>query len=64
MLVGQGMSHPDAVRQVGITEQTYYRWKKQYGGIGTDQHKEFKKLKQENGQLQWATTGQTLDFVS
>ena len=44
VLVGQGISRPDAIRQVSITEQTYYRWKKQYGGMGTDQLKELKKL--------------------
>ena len=42
MLVGQGMSRPDAIRQVSITEQTYYRWRKQYGGMGVDQLKELK----------------------
>ena len=44
VLVGQGMSRPDAIRQVSITEQTYYRWRKQYGGMGADQLKELKKL--------------------
>ncbi len=37
VLVGQGMNQTDAIRQVSITEQTYYRWRKQYGGMGTDQ---------------------------
>ena len=44
VLVGQGMARVDAIRQVSITEQTYYRWRKQYGGMGTDQLKELKKL--------------------
>ena len=35
ILVGQGMARIDAIRQIGITEQTYYRWCKQYGGMGT-----------------------------
>jgi len=35
VMVGQGMSRSDAIRQVSITEQTYYRWHKQYGGMGT-----------------------------
>jgi putative transposase len=48
VLVGQGMSRSDAIRQVSITEQTYYRWKKQYGGMGTDQLKELNKLQKEN----------------
>ena len=43
--VGQGMAHMDAIRQVRITEQTYYRWRKQYGGMGADQLKELKRLR-------------------
>jgi len=38
------MVRVDAIRQVSITEQTYYRWRKQYGGMGTGQLKELKKL--------------------
>ena len=36
VLPGQGMARGDAIRQISITEQTYYRWRKQYGGMGTD----------------------------
>ncbi len=43
VLVGQGMVRVDAIGEVRITEQTYYRWRKQYGGMGTDQ------LKDSNG---------------
>ena len=39
VLVGQGMARIDAIRQICITEQTYYRWRKQYGGMGADQLK-------------------------
>ncbi len=42
---GQGMARLDAIRQVSITKQTYYRWCKQYGGMGTDQLKELKRLR-------------------
>ena len=35
VLAGQGMARVDAIRQISITEQTYYRWRKQYGGMGT-----------------------------
>jgi len=35
VLAGQGMARIDAIRQISITEQTYYRWRKQYGGMGT-----------------------------
>jgi transposase len=37
VLVGQGMARIDAIREVRITEQTFYRWRKQYGGMGTAQ---------------------------
>jgi putative transposase len=37
VLVGQGSTRSDAIRQIGVSEQTYYRWRKQYGGMGTNQ---------------------------
>ena len=43
VLVGQGVARIDAIRQVCIVEQTYYRWRKQYGGMGTAQLKELKR---------------------
>ena len=61
VLVGQGQSRLDAIRQVSITEQTYYRWRKQYGGMGTDQLKELKRLQKENEQLRKAVSDLTLD---
>jgi len=61
VLVGQGMSRPDAIRQVSITEQTYYRWRKQYGGMGVDQLKELKRLQKENERLRQAVSDLTLD---
>ena len=51
ILVGQGRSRIDAIREVGMVEQTYYRWRKQYGGMGTDQVKELKRLQKENDRL-------------
>jgi putative transposase len=61
VLVGQGMPRIDAIRQVRITEQTYYRWQKQYGGMGTDQLKELKRLQKENERLRKAVSDLTLD---
>ena len=61
MLVGQGQTRIDAIRQVEITEQTYYRWRKQYGGMGTDQLKELKRLQRENERLRRAVSDLTLD---
>ena len=39
VLMGQGMSRLDAIRQIGVVEQTYYRWRKQYGRMSVDQLK-------------------------
>ena len=61
VLMGQGMSRLDAIRQMGIVEQTYYRWRKQYGGIGIDQLKELKRLQKENAQLRTAVSDLTLN---
>jgi putative transposase len=61
VLVGQGMPRIDAIREVRVTEQTYYRWRKQYGGMGTDQLKELKRLQKENERLRRAVTDLTLD---
>jgi len=51
VLCGHGMARVDAIRQVQITEQTFYRWRKQYGGMGTDQLKDLKRLQKENERL-------------
>lgn len=61
VLVGQGMARIDAIREVSITEQTYYRWRKTYGGMGTDQLRELKKLQKENERLRRAVSDLTLD---
>jgi putative transposase len=39
VFMGQGMARLDAIREIGVVEQTYYRWRRQYGGMGTDQVK-------------------------
>ena len=61
VLMGQGMARLDAIRQIGVVEQTYYRWRKQYGGMGIDQLKELKRLQKENAQLRRAASDLTLD---
>ena len=61
VLMGQGMARLDAIRQIGVVEQTYYRWRKQYGGMGVDQLKELKRLLKENDQLRKAVSDLTLD---
>ncbi len=61
VLVGQGMARVDAIREVRTTEQPYYRWRNQYGGMGTDQLKELKRLQKENERLRKAVSDLTLD---
>ena len=61
VLQGQGMSRVDAIRQIGVTEFTYYRWRKNYGGMGTDQLKQLKQLQLENQRLRKAVADLTLD---
>ena len=51
ILVGQGESISVACRQIAVTEQTYYRWRKEYGGMGTEQLKRLKELEKENARL-------------
>ena len=49
------------VRKLVITEQTYYRWRKEYGGLRTDQARRFKELKKENARLKTVVADLTLD---
>ena len=51
----------DAVRQIGIAQQTYYRWRKEYGGMNRDPLKRLKKLVKENARLRRAVSDLTLD---
>ncbi len=61
VLVGQGATRVDAIREVRITEQTFYRWRKQYGGMGTDQLRELKRLQKKNERPRKAVSDLTLD---
>jgi transposase-like protein len=61
VLVSQGQSLADAVRSIGVTEVTYYRWRQEYGGLKTDQVKRLKDLETENARLRKAISDLTLD---
>ena len=56
-----GVPVAELIRQVGISEQTRYRWKKQYKGLETDQVRQFKPLQDENGRLKRLVAELTLD---
>ena len=56
-----GMPVADLIRHLGISEQTFYRWKKQYAGLQSDQVREFKQLQEENGRLKKMVAELSLD---
>ena len=61
VLVSQGVSMADAIRQIGVSEVTFYRWRQEYGGLKTDQVKRLKELELENSRLRKAVSDLTLD---
>jgi len=61
VLVSQGQSVADAVRAIGVTEVTYYRWRQEYGGLKSDQIRKLKELETENARLRRAVSDLTLD---
>ena len=61
VLIGQGKKVPEAVKAIGISEVTYYRWRKEYGGMDVSQAKRLKELEQENARLRKAVSDLTLD---
>jgi transposase-like protein len=63
ILCSQGKTIAEAARQAEITEQTYYRWRKQYGGMGTQEAKQLKLLEKENVRLKKLVAEQALDIA-
>ena len=61
VLMAQGKPVADAVRAIGVTEVTYYRWRNEYGGLKGDQVKRLKQLESENTRLRRAISDLTLD---
>ena len=61
VLCGQGKTIGEAARQAGITEQTYYRWRKEYGGMNTSDAKKLKELEKENARLKKLVADLSLD---
>ena len=59
--LGQGSTVAEASRQIGVTEQTFYRWRSEYGGLRVDQVKRLKQLESENTRLKRAIADLTLD---
>ncbi len=61
VMTSQGTTVADAVRAIGVTEVTYYRWRQEYGGLKSDQVKRMKQLEFENQRLRKAVADLTLD---
>ena len=59
--LSKGQAIAQIVRKLGITEQTYYRWRKEYGGLKTDQAKHLRQLERENARLKQVVADLTLD---
>jgi transposase-like protein len=61
--LAKGQSAQQACRKLGVTEQTYYRWRKEYGGLRLDQAKRLKQLERENARLKRVVAEQALDLA-
>jgi putative transposase len=61
--LGKGATVPQACKQIGVTEQTYYRWRAEYGGLRLDQAKRLKTLEVENGRLKRMVADQALEIA-
>ena len=61
VLISQGTAVAEASRKAGITEQTYYRWRREYGGMRIEQAKRLKELEKENGRLKKLVADLSLD---
>ena len=61
VLLSQGKSAAEAVRAIGVTDATYYRWRREYGGLKTDQVRRLKELEAENARLRRAVSDLTVE---
>lgn len=61
VLIAQGSKIPDVVRTIGVTDVTYYRWRREFGGLQMEQVKRMKELEVENQRLRKAVSDLTLD---
>ena len=59
--LGRGLRTPEMCKKLGVSEQTYYRWRKEYGGLRLDQAKRLKERQRENGRVKKLVADQALD---
>jgi transposase-like protein len=62
IFISQGKTISEVCRKIGITQQTYYRWRKEYGGMGVSQAKRLKDMEKENQRLKKLVADQALDI--
>ena len=60
--LGKGLRVPEVCKQLGISEQTYYRWRTKYGGMDPQMAKQLRELERENGRLKRVVANQALDI--
>jgi putative transposase len=63
ILINKGQNVAEVIRKLGVSEQTYYRWRKEYGGMGVEQTKRLKELERENARLKKLVADLSLDNV-
>ena len=63
VLIGQGQTIAQVTKQIGVTEQTYFRWRKSHGGLRIDQAKRLRELEAENSRLKRAVADLTVDKI-
>lgn len=63
VLIGQGQAIAQVTKQIGVTEQTYFRWRKSHGGLRIDQAKRLRELEAENSRLKRAVADLTVDKI-
>ena len=60
-LIGKGKNVPEVCREIGVSQQTYYRWRQKYGGMSPEMIKELRELQKENSRLKKVVADQALD---
>ena len=63
VLISQGKTVPEFCREIGVTSQTYYRWRNKYGGMSPDMIKQLRELQKENARLRKVVADQAVDIA-
>ena len=63
-MLGEGRAIPEVAKQLGVSEQTFHRWRNQYGGMKADDAKRLKELERENGQLKRLVADKELEVLA